>query len=91
MKIEVMENILKQLHDGIGDFVSEDVKIWPFHYNEVLLYPHLKEMLDLHRKYNMKQVFNYPSNVKFWSVQDSLTYQMIDTLKYRVTYNKLSK
>jgi len=54
MKIEVMENILKQLHDGIGDFVSEDVKIWPFHYNEVLLYPHLKEMLDLHRKYNMK-------------------------------------
>lgn len=44
-----------------------------------------------HRKYNMKQVFNYPSNVKFWSVQDSLTYQMIDTLKYRVTYNKLSK
>lgn len=44
-----------------------------------------------HRKYNMKQVFNYPSNVKFWSVQDSLTYQMIDTLKYRVTYSKLSK
>jgi hypothetical protein len=44
-----------------------------------------------HRKYNMKQVFNYPSNIKFWSVQDSLTYQMIDTLKYRVTYSKLSK
>jgi hypothetical protein len=44
-----------------------------------------------HRKYNMKQVFNYPSNVKFWSVQDSSTYQMIDTLKYRVTYSKLSK
>jgi len=44
-----------------------------------------------HRKYNMKQVFNYPSNVKFWSVQDSSTYQMIDTLKYRVTYSKLGK
>jgi len=39
----------------------------------------------------MKQVFNYPSNVKFWSVQDSSTYQMIDTLKYRVTYSKLGK
>jgi hypothetical protein len=44
-----------------------------------------------HRKYNMKQIFNYPSDVNFWSVQDSTTYQMVDTLKYRVKYSELSK
>lgn len=44
-----------------------------------------------HRKYNMEQIFNYPSDVNFWSVQDSTTYQMIDTLKYRVRYQELSK
>ena len=44
-----------------------------------------------HRKYNMEQIFNYPSNVNFWSVQDSTVYQMIDTLKYRVKYLELSK
>jgi MoaA/NifB/PqqE/SkfB family radical SAM enzyme len=54
MSIETMDNILKQIKDGIGDFISDDVKIWPFHYNEVLLYPHLEDMLKLHRKYNLK-------------------------------------
>ena len=44
-----------------------------------------------HRKYQMEQVFNYPSNVNFWSVQDSTVYEMIDTLKYKVTYKELSK
>lgn len=44
-----------------------------------------------HRKYNMEQIFNYPSDVNFWSAQDSTVYQMIDTLKYRVTYKELSK
>lgn len=42
-----------------------------------------------HRKYNMEQIFNYPSDVNFWSAQDSATYQMIDTLKYRVKYKGL--
>jgi hypothetical protein len=44
-----------------------------------------------HRKYNMEQIFNYPSNVNFWSAQDSTVYQMVDTLKYRVSYKELSK
>jgi hypothetical protein len=44
-----------------------------------------------HKKYNMTQVFNYPSDVNFWSVQDSLKYQMVDTLKYKVSYKKLNK
>jgi hypothetical protein len=44
-----------------------------------------------HRKYNMEQIFNYSSDVNFWSAQDSTVYQMIDTLKYRVTYKELSK
>jgi len=44
-----------------------------------------------HKKYQMEQVFNYPSNVNFWSVQDSTVYKMIDTLKYKVTYKELSK
>jgi hypothetical protein len=42
-----------------------------------------------HKKYNMTQVFNYPSNVNFWSVQDSSKYQIIDTLKYKVKYKNL--
>lgn len=42
-----------------------------------------------HRKYNLEQIFNYPSDVNFWSAQDSATYQMIDTVKYRVKYSDL--
>ncbi len=47
--------------------------------------------LVLHRKYNMEQIFNYPSDVDFWEVQDSSVYQMKDTLKYSVTFKELSK
>ena len=49
-------------------------------YNTYLVY---------HRKYNMEQIFNYPSDVHFWKVQDSATYKMIDTLKYAVKYKDL--
>ena len=49
-------------------------------YNTYLVY---------HRKYNMEQIFNYPSDVHFWKVQDSATYKMIDTLKYGVKYKDL--
>lgn len=42
-----------------------------------------------HRKYNMEQIFNYPSDVNFWSAQDTATYKMIDTLKFRVKYKDL--
>lgn len=56
MPIEVMESILKQIDEGRGIFVDETIQIVnnPIHYNEVLLYPYFKEMLELHRKYNIK-------------------------------------
>jgi|694.fasta_scaffold10454_14 hypothetical protein len=47
--------------------------------------------LVLHRKYKMEQIFNYPSDVHFWSAQDSSTYQMIDTLKYKVKHKELGQ
>lgn len=56
MSLEVMEDILKQIDDGRGDFVDPNIEIInnPIHFNEILLYPYFKEMLDLHRKYNIK-------------------------------------
>jgi radical SAM protein with 4Fe4S-binding SPASM domain len=54
MSLEMLEDILKQLKDGQGDFVTTNtIESFPFHFNEVLLYPHFKEMLELHRKYGM--------------------------------------
>lgn len=44
-----------------------------------------------HKKYNLEQIFNYPSNVYFWSVQDSATYEIIDTLQYKVRYKELNR
>lgn len=53
MPIDMMENILKQLDEGRGDFVSETMNmIVPYNFNEVLLYPYFEEMLALFRKYN---------------------------------------
>jgi hypothetical protein len=46
--------------------------------------------LVLHRKYKMEQIFNYPSEVNFWTVQDSATYEMIDTIKFRVKIKELN-
>ena len=55
MSIETMENIFKQLDDGRGIFVNPGIIFnHPIHFNEVLLYPHFKEMLELHRKYNIR-------------------------------------
>jgi radical SAM protein with 4Fe4S-binding SPASM domain len=58
MSLETMEDILKQLDIGRSSFVSSDSEIInnPIHFNEVLLYPYFKEMLDLHRKYKIKLV-----------------------------------
>lgn len=47
--------------------------------------------LVLHRKYKMEQIFNYPSEVNFWTVQDSATYEMIDTIKYSVKIKELNQ
>jgi radical SAM protein with 4Fe4S-binding SPASM domain len=55
MSIETMENILKQIDEGRGDFVEPNMSvIVPFNFNEVLLYPHFEEMLKLMRKYKFK-------------------------------------
>jgi radical SAM protein with 4Fe4S-binding SPASM domain len=54
MSIETMEDIFKQLDAGRGIWVEEKIQNFPIHFNEVLLYPYFKEMLDLHRKYNIK-------------------------------------
>jgi MoaA/NifB/PqqE/SkfB family radical SAM enzyme len=55
MPIEMLENILKQLAEGRGDFVSDSFDfIYTAHYNEVLLYKYFPEMLDLFRKYSFK-------------------------------------
>lgn len=55
MPIDVLENILKQLDEGRGSFVSDSFNfIYTAHYNEVLLYKHFEEMLFLFRKYKFK-------------------------------------
>jgi radical SAM protein with 4Fe4S-binding SPASM domain len=56
MSIETMESILSQIDAGRGDFVDPNIDIYnnPIHYNETLLYPYFEEMLELHRKYNIK-------------------------------------
>lgn len=53
MPLETIDNILKQLHEGIGDFVDPNYGyFWPSHFNEVLLYPQFEEMLEIYKKYN---------------------------------------
>lgn len=55
MPIEMFDNILKQLHEGKGTFVHPDLQvIFTAHYNEVLLYKHLEELLQIMPKYNFK-------------------------------------
>jgi radical SAM protein with 4Fe4S-binding SPASM domain len=54
MSIETMEDIFKQINDGRGIWVEEKIENFPIHFNEILLYPYFKEMLDLHRKYKIK-------------------------------------
>lgn len=57
MPIEKLDEILKQLVDGKGDFVSEDFSfIYTAHYNEILLYKHFEEMLGLFRCYGFKTI-----------------------------------
>ena len=57
MPIELLESIVKQLHEGKGSFVSESFNfIYTAHYNEVLLYKYFKEMLDIFRKYRIQTI-----------------------------------
>ena len=55
MPLDELENILKQLSDGKGDFVDPDLNlIYTANYNEVILYKYFEDMFDLYRKYNFK-------------------------------------
>lgn len=55
MPLYELENILKQLKDGKGDFVDNSLYlIYTANYNEVLLYKHFEEMFDVYRKYDFK-------------------------------------
>jgi MoaA/NifB/PqqE/SkfB family radical SAM enzyme len=57
MPIEMLENILQQLNDGKGNFVSTNFDfIYTAHYNEVLLYKYFPEMLELFRRYGFKTI-----------------------------------
>lgn len=55
MPIDVLDSILGQLVSGKGDFVDPNFNfIYTAHYNEVLLYKHFEEMLQLFRKHGLK-------------------------------------
>ena len=54
MSLETMEDIFRQLDEGRGIWTSEYLFNSPIHFNELLLYPHFEEMLELHRKYKIK-------------------------------------
>ena len=55
MPINTIRHIIEQLQDGVGDFVDPEFSfIYTAHYNEVLLYKHFKEMLDLFREYGIR-------------------------------------
>jgi len=50
MPIETIRSVIEQLKNGVGDFVDPSFSfIYTAHYNEVLLYKHFREMLDLFR------------------------------------------
>jgi radical SAM protein with 4Fe4S-binding SPASM domain len=55
MSIETIRSIIEQLKDGVGEFVDPSFSfIYTAHYNEVLLYKHFQEMLDLFREHNIR-------------------------------------
>ncbi len=57
MPIDTLESLVRQLYEGKGTFVSDNFDfIYTAHYNEVLLYKHFREMLDIFRKYGMRTI-----------------------------------
>jgi radical SAM protein with 4Fe4S-binding SPASM domain len=76
MPLDLMESILFQLDAGRGEWVSKKIYNAPIHFNEVLLYPYFKEMLDLHRKYKV--------SVSIYTNGVNLTKEKTDTIvEYR--------
>ena len=57
MDIDVFINVLDQLDKGRGDFVDPNFNtVINAHYNEVLLYPHFKEMIEAYSKYKLTTI-----------------------------------
>lgn len=57
MPLETLHDILNQLDQGKGKFVSESFDfIYTAHYNEVLLYKYFEEMLNLFRCFGFKTI-----------------------------------
>jgi radical SAM protein with 4Fe4S-binding SPASM domain len=82
MSLETMEDIFKQLDEGRGIWTSRDLFNSPIHFNEVLLYPYFEEMLELHKKYNIK-ISIYTNGV-------NLTKDKIDLIvKYKKIVSKV--
>ena len=57
MDFDALKNIIEQLDAGKGDFVDPNFNmILNAHYNEVLLYPYFKEMIQLYKQYGLKTI-----------------------------------
>jgi radical SAM protein with 4Fe4S-binding SPASM domain len=86
MSIETLVDVLDQLDKGRGDFVDPNFStVINAHYNEVLLYPYFKEMIQAYRKYGLKMIL--------FSNGTTLTKEKIDFIKqypdvvYHITLN----
>jgi len=54
MEPATIRSIVEQIKAGVGDFVDPNFSfVYTAHYNEVLLYKHFKEMLDIFREYKL--------------------------------------
>jgi MoaA/NifB/PqqE/SkfB family radical SAM enzyme len=54
MEPATIRSIVEQIKAGMGDFVDPNFCfVYTAHYNEVLLYKHFKEMLDIFREYKL--------------------------------------
>jgi MoaA/NifB/PqqE/SkfB family radical SAM enzyme len=74
MDIDVLINVLDQLDKGRGDFVDPDFNtVINAHYNEVLLYPDFKKMIEAYDKYNLTTIL--------FSNGTTLTRDKIDFIK----------
>lgn len=54
MPTETIRSIIEQVKNGKGDFVNPEFNfVYTAHYNEILLYKHFREMLEIFREYQL--------------------------------------
>lgn len=80
MTLDMLDEILKQLSAGMGDFVDPNLSIvYTAHYNEILLYKDFEGMLDIYRKHGFK--INVLSNgVALTNNKSDIIYKNIDVI-----------